>query len=333
LLDAVPDGVVIVDGDGLIRDVNQQLETLFGHPRADLVGQPIELLVPAQSRDIHQAHRTAYGSRSKRRPMGVGMELQGLRKDGTLFPAEISLSPLDAENGPHVIATIRDVTERRRLRTFGVEALRAAEEERLRIAQELHDDTAQQLSTLLLRLRIARNESSTPARDEKLEQLRSEIQRCAKGVRRIARGLRPPALRDVGVIAAIRSHLREVAETAEFEYTIEADPVDERLDDDGKLALYRVVQEAVSNVVRHARANSVSVTIRSEEARVETLVEDNGIGFDPSRNAEPGQGLGLTGMNERARAVAGTVSVNSAPGTGTRIVMVIPESAEVAPDG
>ena len=114
ILDAAPDGMLVVAPDGTILLANSQVEVLFGYPRPELLGAPVELLVPAQHRDGHPAHRDRYRAEPRTRPMGAGLDLSGRRKDGSEFPAEISLSPLQLGEGRVTIAAIRDVTPRKR---------------------------------------------------------------------------------------------------------------------------------------------------------------------------------------------------------------------------
>ncbi|MFQ5690980.1 MAG: PAS domain S-box protein [Gemmatimonadota bacterium] len=330
VFEAAPDGVVIVDRSGTIRALNPQALVLFGYPAEDeLLGQPVEVLVPKDSREAHQAHRDRYADHPVARPMGIGMELVGRRRDGSEFPVEISLSPVKVGGEPLIIGAVRDVSERVRLRNFRAAALRAAEDERRRIAQELHDDMAQRLSTLLLFLRLVREASDSSAREAQLEEMRGQLLEAAEGVRRIARGLRPPALERVGVGAALRTLVSELRESGGPEISLEMDPVDECLTDDGKLVLYRAVQEAISNVVRHAEASRARVGIGIDGDRVVARIEDDGCGFDVARAQSAGR-LGLIGMRERALMVGGRVSVESQPGSGTRVLVEIPCREEEA---
>jgi len=131
LLEAAPDAIVGVDAHGLMALVNAQAERLFGYPRQELLGQPVEILIPEYARDVHPGHRIRYLRDPAPRPMGAGMQLAGLRKDGTEFPAEISLSALDTEDGIVVSAAIRDVTDRLEVQAERERLKAAAERERL----------------------------------------------------------------------------------------------------------------------------------------------------------------------------------------------------------
>lgn len=334
LFAAAPDGILVVDAAGRVRDANPAAEQLFRLDREELVDSPVERLVPERSRGVHRRERTSYVEDPHTRPMGIGMELRGRRSDGTEFPVEISLSPVDVEGETFVIATVRDVSERKRLREFGVGALRAAEAERSRIARELHDDAAQRLSSLLVRLRLARQASDPDRREELLDEVREQLIDSTEMVRHIARGLRPPALEDVGLATAIRSHVRAQLEHADFEVDLDLSEVDGLLDAEQRLVVYRFVQEALSNVLRHAGAERVEIGLRRDGGQVLAEVTDDGCGFDHGRVLKgDAPGLGLVGMQERAGLIGAELEIRTAPDEGTAVRITIPEDSEEAASG
>jgi PAS domain S-box-containing protein len=327
VFEASPDGIMVVDGEGVIRDLNPQVESLFGFAREELVGERVEMLVPEAFRSAHREHRKRFVRNPHARPMGVGLELRGRRKDGSEFPAEISLSPWTRGEDRRVICSIRDITNRKRLQDFSEGALRSVEEERQRIARELHDDTAQRLATLLLRVRLLGMETDDDRRRFQMEELREQILEAAEGVKRIARGLRPPELEEVGLVSAFHAHLRNLRESTGIEVEAHLDTVDHLLSDEAKLALYRIVQESLSNAVRHSGAGRVSLTLQADNGLVSAEVEDDGRGFRADRVGEQGGGLGLVGMQERAVMIGARVTVDSTPGQGTRVRVELPSSA------
>ncbi|HEY8368005.1 MAG TPA: sensor histidine kinase [Thermodesulfobacteriota bacterium] len=239
-------------------------------------------------------------------------------------------SPLADATLEKLTATINDMLDaleayRRRLGEIAARALHAQEEERKRIARELHDETAQALAALLIRLRLARRADDPAAREALLEEARREIAAAIEGIRRFARGLRPPALDELGLVPAIAAHARSLGDAAGLRVEVEADPVDGLLAPDAELALYRIVQEALSNVARHAGAREARVRVERAAGAVAAIVEDRGRGFRLDDAVGPeGRGLGLFGMRERAAYVGGRVEIDSAPGAGTRIRVEVP---------
>ncbi|HSU13329.1 sensor histidine kinase [Longimicrobium sp.] len=214
---------------------------------------------------------------------------------------------------------------RTRLREVAARALSAAEEERKRIARELHDETAQMLAALLIRIRVVRNSRDPAQMEPLLDGMREDVSRALEGIRRFARGLRPPALDELGLVPAIEGHARSLEEIAGLKVELRADDVAGDLPPEAELATYRIVQEALSNVVRHARATRATVTLAHERGRLVVTVEDDGRGFDPDNvMSTEGGGLGLFGMKERAGYIGGRVEVASTPGTGTRVRAEIP---------
>lgn len=330
VFEGAPDAFFIVDETGVIVAANDEAERLSGYPRESLVGHSIEKLVPEASQERHVGLREVYAADPTKRPMGMGRELYARRADGTTIPVEVGLSPVEIEHGRYILAVIHDITERRRLRAFGSGVLQGAEEERQRIARELHDDTAQSLAALVLRLQMARRSDDPETRERLLRELHEEIHHASDGVRRILRGLRPPLLEEAGLVAALRSHVKSALAEAEIEWSFQAAELDHRLPPDARLALYRIVQEAVSNVVRHARARHLSIRLSEKNDVIRLDIEDDGIGFDSDRS-DPieGRGLGLLGVMERSAIIGGVARVESAPGRGTRVSVRIP----VPPEG
>lgn len=332
VFEAAPDGIVIVDESGAIHDANPAALRMFGYSAVELEGAPIDILVPDDLRARHEAHRYAFVQAPRARPMGVGMELRGRRRDGSLFPVEIGLSPLESQAGNRIIAIIRDLTLRLRLRRFGAEALRGMEEERRRIALELHDDTAQRLSALLIMLRTSMALDDDDERREMLDGVRAQLLDTAEAVRRIARGLRPPALADLGLAAAIRGHVRDLEPALRIPVALDLEGVDGLLNLDERLVMYRVVQEALSNIARHADATSANVSLHRDDDLVRVTVRDDGRGFDPELLDED-RGLGLLGMQERAWMIGARIMLESKIGEGTVIRLDVPIGSERSQHG
>jgi two-component system, NarL family, sensor histidine kinase UhpB len=259
------------------------------------------------------------------------LEETAARVQGGDLQARVPISPVadrELERLSHTFNAMLDASaaDRARLREVAARALGAAEEERKRIARELHDETAQTLAALLIRIRILRRNGDPEALVEGLEALRTEIGDALEGVRRYARGLRPPALDELGLLPAIDSHVRWLSEATGLTIEASADPsIDGLLPPEAELAVYRIVQEALSNVVRHSGAKHVELTVARAPAAVIVTVADDGHGFSTADvMSTDGSGLGLFGMQERAGYLGGRVDVSSQPGTGTRVRAEIP---------
>ncbi len=322
--EASPDGIIVSDESGIIREVNPRVEAMFGYDAGELLDQLVDCLVPQESRGGHAAYRHGYVESPTVRGMGVGRELWGRRKDGSVFPVEISLSPMSLGDNTWVISTVRDLTEQRRRQEFHSATLRAMEDERRRIARDLHDDTAQLLAAMLLRLRVTARTGDAEHWRSEISNLRQSISEVAEGVRGIARGLRPPALEDAGLVAAIQSLVHTVLDPTPIDSALDLDPTCEELSQEEKLVLYRVVQESISNALKHASPTKIHVSIRKRKNSIATEIRDDGTGFSPMQQDFARPGLGLIGMRERATLVQGQLDVESTLSEGTVIRLTIP---------
>ena len=327
VFEASPDAMLVVDSGGMIRDLNRQAVALFGWSREEIEGSPVERLVPPASRDLHRRHRQRYAEAPRPRPMGRGLELEAVRKDGTTIPVEISLAPSDLAAGPgHVICAVRDISAWRRIRKLSSMMIAAAENERKHLSRELHDEFLQTLVALKIRVKLLADERDDVERERAREWIAEEIGDAIGGVKRMIRGLLPPALDHQGLASALHSMFRDVEDVYGFRIDAKLEPVDGELDAIGALALYRIVQEAVTNAVRHSGASEAVVKLGAADGSVAAIIRDEGRGFAwREANALDGDGhVGLTGMRERAALVGGTVAVRSAPGKGTTIRASVP---------
>jgi two-component system sensor histidine kinase UhpB len=216
-----------------------------------------------------------------------------------------------------------------RLRALSERALNAQEDERKRIARGLHDDTGQALSSLMISLEQIENALPKGSADlrARLESCRAVANRALEELRKLVYGLRPTMLDDLGLVPAIRWYARSSLEDARVQVSLDEGEAIGRLDPRLETALFRIAQEAVNNILRHAHASQVRIALCLDEGDVCLRVEDDGIGFDVGRiaaQAVPERRLGLLGMKERVDLVGGRMVVDSSPGRGTRIEVRVP---------
>lgn len=248
------------------------------------------------------------------------MEKVDLSRPGSLLPRSIDGVAETEEVERIELAFLRMMrrleAERRRA---GSAALRAQEEERARVARDLHDEVNQSLTGLLLRLEAAR-EAAPPALEREIAETKALANQAMRELLSLARQLRPTALDDLGLAAAIAGLVERLGE-GEIEGAVEIDGDFSDLGDDAQLVVYRVAQEALSNAARHSGAAHVTVTLRRDAGGVELTVADDGRGFAFD---EADRGLGIGGMRERALLVEGELTIESRPETGTTVRLTIP---------
>jgi PAS domain S-box-containing protein len=332
LMEHAPDAMVVADYSGTIVLVNAQAEMTFGYHRTELLGQPVEMLVPERLRENHPAHRRLFAANPRARPMGEGRALSARRKDGSEFPVEISLSPLHTEEGGLVSSVIRDITERKQaeyaLQEVAGKLINAQEAERSRLARELHDDFSQRLVLLAMQLDRFRLQHATdaPMLAEQLEDLGRQVIDLTEDVHRLSHGLHSSLLEHLGLVPALQSLIAEFSERRGIPVLFAPESIPQKLPAEVALCLYRIVQEGLSNIAKHSGAQSARVELSQREDGVHLMMEDQGVGFD-LQNLDGKGGLGFISMRERLRLVQGHYNVRSAPQEGTRIDVWIPTAA------
>jgi PAS domain S-box-containing protein len=335
LLDAAPDAVVIVGEDGRMMFVNRQTEELFRYERTELLGEPIEKLLPKRFRDRHVEHRAAYFADPRTRPMGFGLELAGLRRDRTEFPIDISLSALQTDDGVLATAFIRDMTRRQaqtdlerhlaERRAVLAHLVNAGEEERRRIASDIHDDSIQAITAAGMRLQILRRRITDADQLALLGELEQTIQLSIERLRHLLFELRPPALDRDGLSTALRLYLDQIRQQVPLRYHIDDRLVSQPLPET-RLILYRIAQEALTNVRKHAQAESVRILLDRRPEGYLVRIADDGVGFDGGEDATGPGHIGLVAMRERAELAGGWLRIDSRLGIGTTVEFQIPAS-------
>jgi two-component system sensor histidine kinase UhpB len=244
--------------------------------------------------------------------------------------ARVKPSPLSdsqMEELSDTFNTMLDTLEERNLQLRRVAALviGAQEEERKRIARELHDQTAQALTTMLIRLKLLEKADTNEKLREGLAEMRTLISATMHDVRELSRSLRPTLLDDLGLVPALEAYLNGLRERVSEQITFKVCGFERtgRLPDLIELVCYRVVQEAIVNALKHAVAKNLSVELERTPGRLLAIIQDDGCGFDLGEN-QPDEGLGLLGMNERAQLTGGKVLISSKLGHGTVVYLEIP---------
>ena len=252
------------------------------------------------------------------RPIGVIVAHDKQAPDGRFTDEDVRIAEAFAERAAVAI----DLSERV-ARDSLRQVVAGQELERSRLARELHDETGQALTSILLGLRsIEEAAGDRPDIRESVLSLRELVVATLHDVRRLAVELRPAALDDFGLVPALQRLAETFAEQTGVSVHVEAALGDQRLPGESETALYRIVQEALTNVIKHAQATTVSVVLTRKGESVVAVIEDDGRGFDPSQPRE--DGLGLLGMRERIALLSGRVTVESSPGRGTTVAVEVP---------
>lgn len=328
ILDTAVEGIITIDEQGVIESANIAAEQIFGYKAREIIGKNVSMLMPSPHREMHDGYLNNYLRTGHARIIGIGREVAGRRKDGTIFPMDLSVSEVKLANRRMFTGFIRDITERKRLEK---ELLEISDREQRRIGQDLHDGLCQQLAGIELMSQVLAQKLSTVSgtHANRVSEIADHVRNAISHTRSLARGLSPVTLESEGLMSA----LQELATNTEKIFNITCEfsfnkPVVVR-DHSTATHLFRIAQEAVSNAIKHGRATEVAIILRDADRRTILRVSDNGIGFPKqSRN---NKGMGLRIMQSRAGMIGGTIAVERNTNGGVSILCAVPNRASAAP--
>ena len=309
MLEAALDAVVTMDHEGRVIGWNRAAEATFGYAASEAMGREMaELIVPPALRHLHRRGLARF--RETERPVILDrrLEITGMRRDGSEFPVELTITRIPLPGPPTFTGYLRDITERtraeRELRASRARLVEVADAERRRIQRNLHDGAQQRITAVLLDLGRVRATAADARLDAAIDELAAGLQE----IRELAGGLHPAVLSERGLVPALEA----LALRAALPVALEAVP-DGRLPEAVEVAAYYVVAEALANVLKHAGASRVAVRAEAADGRLEVSVADDGAG-----GADEGGG-GLRGLADRVEALGGRLALESPAGGGTRL--------------
>lgn len=320
ILRTTVDAIITIDERGLIRSFNRAAEILFQYDASEVIGQNVKILMPQPYKKEHDGYIQNYHNTGVKKIIGIGREVTGLRKDGTTFPMYLAVSEVNTNDQKLFTGIVRDITEQRRLEQ---EVLRISEHERLRIGQDLHDGLGQMLTGItLINKNIAsslREENHSLANES--EEITRLIKEADEYARNLSRTLIPVEL-DTG---GFKTAIKRLAENARKLFGIDCELnnfVDIHFDDPTSLThLYRIVQEATSNAVKHGNANKVIIGMETNSDKLTLTIQDNGTGFPD--DWDKNKGLGVRIMQYRANLIGANMQIKESKLGGAAIVITL----------
>jgi PAS domain S-box-containing protein len=335
MLTSAAEAIVMSDTEGRLVFANDTAAHIFGYEGDEMLGLHVDDLLPRRFREDHARLRAEYVAAPTPRRMARDRDLVAVRKDGSEFPVEVALSPMEGRQGALVAAFIADVTVRReaerkiheyqvKLQQMAFEAALAEERERRRIAQDLHDRVGQSLALARIKLDVVRKTTAKQARagiEEAIELISSSID----DTRTLTFDLSPPVLYDLGLKPALAWLCEDIEKRTGVHVEIADDETKPRFDEPTAALLFRAVRELLTNVFKHAKAPSARVALEQVGEQFEIHVEDTGAGFDvEALGRGPDAGFGLFSVREQIARLGGTVEIESTPRRGTRVSLRVP---------
>ena len=340
ILRAALDCVVSIDSHGTIIEFNPAAERTFGYSREQAIGKNVaEMIVPLAMRSAHRRGMEQYKATGEGTMLGKRVHVTAMRSDGSEFPVELTITPVQLLDQTIFTAYLRDISREKwteqELRRYA-EELRAVsrrlvevqEAERRAVANELHDLVGQKLTALSINLNIVKSQLSSNRSmpiGARLGDSLTLVEETIESIRNVMAELRPAVLDDYGLTPVLRWYAEHFTKRTGVATEVIAQGPTRRLRPAAEEALFRIAQEALANVAKYARAQKATVTLGATPQVICLSIADDGCGFDPTASYHPARdhGWGLMIMRERAAAVGAQLNVESAPGRGARVIVTL----------
>ena len=317
VLQTAVEGIVTIDERGIIESVNPAMQKIFGYTAAEMLGKNVSMLMPPPYREEHDGYIANYQRTGKARIIGIGREVMAQRKDGSLFPMDLSVGEMRLASGRMFTGIIRDITARKQLEK---QILEISDREQRRIGQDLHDGLGQHLTGIELMTEVLQQNlaSIAPREAARAEEITEHVREAVRQAKLLARGLTPVVVESQGLMAALQQMAGNMAHmfsvTCEF-HCAKPVPVEDHA---VATQLYRIAQEAVSNAIKHGQAKRVEIHLRAPGDRILLMVKDYGVGFRPPPAGNPGMGLRI--MQFRAGMIGANLSIQKDIDRGTSVI-------------
>lgn len=323
ILETAVEGIVTIDERGLIESFNPAAEKIFGYTAREVIGQNVSLLMGTPHRERHDTYLANYRHTGHAKIIGIGRETFARRKDGTLFPLDLSVSEVRLSDRKMFTGFIRDITERKALEK---QILEISEREQRRIGQDLHDGLCQHLAGIEMLAQVLARKigSKSKSSANRAAEIAKAVRDAISQTRLLARGLSPVTLESEGLMSALAELTHNTEKMFRVRCNFDCPDIVQFHDQAAATHLFRIAQESVSNALKHGRATHIIITLRADKKQIRLTIRDNGQGFP--KIISRSRGMGLRIMQTRIGMVGGTLNIERQPEGGTLVACAAPIS-------
>ncbi|HMP83674.1 MAG TPA: PAS domain S-box protein [Verrucomicrobiota bacterium] len=321
ILETAVEGIITINDRGIIESFNAASEKIFGYKAREVIGRNVSVLMPSPHRENHDEYIQRYNRTGHAKIIGIGREVSGRRKDGTIFPMDLSVSEVQLAGRKIFTGFVRDITDRKRLEK---EILEITDRERRRFGYDLHDGLCQHLAGIELKTQVLEQKLEPASKEaaERVGEIGKHVREAIGHTRLLARGLSPVTLEADGLMSALKELSAGTAKIFSVGCRFDCPRRVLVADQSTATNLYRIAQEAVSNAIKHGRATRIIITLENSNGRVQLRVRDNGSGF--ATDTPHAKGMGLRIMQSRAGMIGGNIALERNAAGGVTVACSAP---------